>query len=100
MVIVSIVARTAACLDGITALPNHGADWTAQHVYPQRQPSPELVVERRRLFRRLHTGYEALVEGLVREILVMLFEVLFRRRDKFHGCELVAEAKVSSTDIS
>ena len=45
---------------------------------------------------RGRTGNETLVEGLVGEVFVMLFEMLFRWADKFHGHKLVAAFSISS----
>jgi len=57
----------AAGLDGVAALPDHGAHGAAAHV-----------------------GDEALEEGLVLQVLVVLLEVLLRRGDELDGGELEA----------
>jgi len=41
------------------------------------------------------TGDKALVEWFVGQVLVMLLEVLLRRADKLHGCELISGTHVS-----
>ena len=84
---------TSASLDCIAALPYHGNDGAAEHVFTtlcQRQ-----IFDAASLHAKAHTGYETLVEGLVREVLVMLFEVFFRRADKLHCYKLVPVGHVN-----
>ena len=74
-----------ACLDSFTTLPDHGHDWTAKHICDH---SLAVYLVEHGTFRG-RTGDKTLVERLVREILVMLLQVLFRRSDHFQRSELV-----------
>ena len=48
------------------------------------------------LQRSLLTGDQPLVEGFVREVLVMLLQVLLGRCDEFHGNELISVEALDS----
>jgi hypothetical protein len=78
--------HTTSGFDGITTLPDHGANWAAQHVYT--------IVSHVFLSQILGfpwpTGDEALVERFLGEIFVVLLHVLFRWGDELQGNELVA----------
>ena len=47
-----------------------------------------------------HTVHKALVERLLRQIFIVFLQVLFRRRAKLHGGELVATLLESRDDIA
>jgi hypothetical protein len=65
----------ASSLDGITALPDHGADGAAAHV-----------------------GNQSREEGLLGEVLVMLLEVLLGGRGELDGGKLEATALEARDD--
>lgn len=75
-----------AGLDDVLALPDHGADGTAQHVW--RQISGESPLMNTVIL--ILTGDEALEERLASEVGVVLLEVLLAGSAELHGNELEA----------
>jgi hypothetical protein len=76
---------TAAGLDGITALPDHGDDGAAEHVL--KSVSTNIITK---ILRVRLTGDEAGEEGLVLEVGVVLLELSTGRGGELHGSELEA----------
>ena len=75
---------TSASLDCVTAFPDHSNDRTAQHIYlnVSARPTKPLV--------DLHTCDKALEERLLREIGIVLLEMLLGGSDELQSNQLVS----------
>ena len=78
---------TTAGLDDLTALPDHGSNGTAQHVWTQMLAFESQVPHN---ISRVLTGDEGRVERLASKVLVVLLEVLLGGSDELDGSKLKA----------